>query len=83
MGMSQEKAGLEVGLTVVEGLWASQVAEPPCPLPEGAPQDPIHSVLAVSPPCRALEAHWGSTRHCHPHWSFRGLLGRHYVNQLS
>lgn len=36
VGMSQEKAGLEVGLTVVvEGLWAARGsrAPPPCPLP--------------------------------------------------
>ena len=47
VGMGQEKAGVEVGLTVVvEGLWAARAAEPLFPVPrlEGLPQDPIHSV---------------------------------------
>ena len=52
VGMGQEKAGVEVGLTVVvEGLWAARAAEPLLPVPrlEGLPQDPIHSVWLSVP----------------------------------
>ena len=52
VGMGQEKAGVEVGLTVVvEGLWAARAVERLLPVPhlEGLPQDPIHSVWLSVP----------------------------------
>ena len=52
VGMGQEKAGVEVGLTVVvEGLWAAWAAEPllPVPQPRGSPPRP-HSLSLVECP---------------------------------
>ena len=53
VGMGQEKAGLEVCLTVfVEGLWAAWDSRTPpslCPALRVFPQDPIHSVLVGCP----------------------------------
>lgn len=88
VGMGQEKAGLEVGLTVfVEGLWAAWDSRTPlslCLTLRVFPQDPIHSVLVG---CPLLIRLWRLIED--PHTSLPSSLklmacwGDMYVNHLS